>query len=199
LRGFCKVRLKAGESRELTIELDRNAFAFYNVETADWTIPPGEREIRVGASSRDIRLRQRLVMDASDGARNLSESHINDRPAFKDGRLTVDDDTFAAMLDKPVPPPEAVRPFHLNSTLSEIETTRLGRLVAKRHKARFVERMGGRDAATRKMIERMADDTPLRSLVLFSGGKISFAVAEAFVAVLNRRFLKALRLLAGRR
>lgn len=199
LQGFCKVGLKAGESQALTIELDRNAFAFYDVETGDWTIPPGEREIRVGASSRDIRLRQRLVMDASDGARDLSASHINDRPAFKDGRLMVDDETFAAMLDKPVPPPEAVRPFHLNSTLSEIETTRLGRLVAKRHKARFVERMGGRDAATRKMIERMADDTPLRSLVLFSGGKISFAVAEAFIAVLNQRFLKALGLLAGRR
>lgn len=199
LRGFCKVRLKAGESRELTIELDRNAFAFYHVEAGDWTIPPGEREIRVGASSRDIRLRQRLVMDASDGARNHFESRMNDRPVFRDGRLKLDDETFAATLGKPVPPPEAVRPFHLNSTLSEIETTRLGRLVAKRHKARFVERMGGSDAATRKMIERMADDTPLRSLVLFSGGKVSFAMAEAFVALLNGRFLRAFGLLAGRR
>ena len=103
------------------------------------------------------------------------------------------------MLGKPVPPPEAVRPFHLNSTLSEIETTRLGRLVAKRYKARFVEHMGGSDAATRKMIERMADDTPLRSLVLFSGGRISFAMAEALVAVLNGRYLAAFGLSAGRR
>ncbi len=199
LRGFCKVRLKAGESHALTIELDPNAFAFYDVEAGDWTIPPGEHEIRVGASSRDIRLRQRLAVDASGGARHLSESHITDRPIFKDGRLDLDDETFAAMLGKPVPPPEAVRPFHLNSTLSEIETTRLGRLVAKRYRARFVERMGGSDAATRKMIERMADDTPLRSLVLFSGGKVSFAMAESLVAVLNGRFLRALGLLARRR
>ena len=199
LRGFRKVMLKAGESRALTIELDQNAFAFYDVEARHWTIPPGEHEIRVGASSRDIRLRQRLVMDASDGARNLPESHANGRPVFRDGHLNVDDETFAAMLGKPVPPPEAVRPFHLNSTLSEIETTWLGRLVAKRYKARFVERMGGSDAATRKMIERMADDTPLRSLVLFSGGRISFTMAEALVAVLNGRYLAAFGLSAGRR
>lgn len=199
LRGFRKVMLEAGESRVLTIELDQNAFAFYDVGAGDWTVPPGEHEIRVGASSRDIRLRQRLVMGAPDGAGNPFESHIDDRPVFKAGRLEVDDETFAAMLGKPVPPPEAVRPFHLNSTLSEIETTRLGQLVAKRYKARFVERMGGRDAATRKMIERMADDTPLRSLVLFSGGKISFAMAETLVAVLNGRFVRALGLLAGRR
>ena len=199
LRGFRKVMLKAGESRTLTIELDRHAFAFYDIEAQDWTIPPGEHEIRVGASSRDIRLRRRLLTDASDGAGNIFESHPNDRPVFKDGRLRVDDQTFAAMLGKPVPPPEAVRPFHLNSTLSEIETTPLGRFMARRYKASFVQRMGGSDAATRKMIERMADDTPLRSLVLFSGGKISFAVAEALVAVLNGRFLTALGLLAGRR
>ena len=199
LRGFRKVMLKAGESRTLTIELDQNAFAFYDVEAGDWKTPPGEYEIRVGASSRDIRLRQRLAMDASDGARNVSESHLNGRPVFRDGHLKVDDETFAAMLGKPVPPPEAVRPFHLNSTLSEIETTRLGRLVAKRYKARFVEHMGGSDAATRKMIERMADDTPLRSLVLFSGGRISFAMAEALVAVLNGRYLAAFGLSAGRR
>ncbi len=199
LRGFRKVMLKAGESRTLTIELDQNAFAFYDVEAGDWKTPPGEYEIRVGASSRDIRLRQRLAMDASDGARNVSESHLNGRPVFRDGHLKVDDETFAAMLGKPVPPPEAVRPFHLNSTLSEIETTRLGRLVAKRYKARFVEHMGGSDAATRKMIERMADDTPLRSLVLFSGGRISFAMAEALVAVLNGRYLAAFGLSAVRR
>ena len=197
LRGFRKVMLKAGESQALTIELDQHAFAFYDVEAGGWTIPPGEYEIRVGASSRDIRLRQRLAINASDSARDPSRSHGNDRPVFRDGHLAVDDEVFAAMLGKPVPPPEAIRPFHLNSTLSEIETTRLGRLVAKRYKAHFVERMGGRDAATNKMIERMADDTPLRSLVLFSGGKISFAMAEALLAVLNGRFLKALRSLAG--
>ena len=199
LRGFRKVMLKAGESRALTIELDQNAFAFYDVEAGDWKTPPGEHEIRVGASSRDIRLRQRLLTGASNGARNLPESHLNDRPVFRDGHLEVNDETFAAMLGKPVPPPEAVRPFHLNSTLSEIETTRLGRLVAKRYKVRFVERMGGSDAATRKMIERMADDTPLRSLVLFSGGRISFTMAEALVAVLNGRYLAAFGLSAGRR
>ena len=72
-------------------------------------------------------------------------------------------------------------------------------MVAKRFRARFVERMGGSDTATRKMIERMADDTPVRSLVLFSGGKFSFALADAFVAVLNGRCFKAIGLLIRKR
>ena len=193
LRAFSKVALEAGEKQALVIELDREAFAFYNVEAGDWATAPGEYEIRVGASSRDIRLRQPLVVDIPNGGHASFESNVEGRPVYEDGRLKVDDEIFAAMLGKPVPPPEGVRPFHLNSTLSELETTWLGRLVAKRFKARFAERMGGKDAATQKMIERMADDTPLRSVALFSGGRISFAVAEAFVAVLNGRYLKVLR------
>ena len=199
LRGFRKVALKAGESRSLSIELDGNAFAFYDTDAGDWRTVPGKYEIRVGASSRDIRLTGYLVVRPSVAGYEAFDSCREDRPAFADGLLKVDDATFAAMLRKPVPPPEGIRPFHLNSTLSEIETTRLGQLVAKHYKARFVARMGGRDAATRKMIERMADDTPLRSLVLFSGGKVSFAMAETLVAVLNGRFVRALGLLAGRR
>ena len=199
LHAFHKVALEAGESRALTIELDRETFAFYNVEAGDWTTAPGEYEIRVGASSRDIRLRQRLVVDSANGGHNAPESAANDQPVFEDGRLKVDDGTFAAMLGKPVPSPETIRPFHLNSTLSELETTWLGRLVVKRFKVRFAELMGGNDAATHKMIDQMADDMTLRSMVLFSGGRIPFSVAEAFVAVLNGHYLKALSLLSGRR
>ena len=199
LRGFSKVALKAGERRTLGIELDGNAFAFYDVDARDWKTVPGEYEIRVGASSRDIRLREHLVVKSPGGGYEPSDSYAEDhRPSFEYGLLRVDDAAFAAMLRRPVPPPEGLRPFHLNSTLSELETTWLGRVVAKRFKARFAERMGGSDTATRKMIERMAEDTPLRTLVLFSGGKFSFVLADAFVAVLNGRYLQALRALAGR-
>ena len=199
LRGFAKVRLEAGKAESITVDLDPRTFSFFDVKAGDWADAPGEYEIRVGASSRDVRLRQRFVRERRQDGHDASDSNGKDRPVFENPRLKVDDATFAAMLGTPVPPPEDVRPFHLNSTLSEIATTRLGRLVAKRYKARFVERMGGSDAATQKMIERMADDTPLRSLVLFSAGKISFAMAEALVAALNGRFLRALGLLAGPR
>ena len=117
------------------------------------------------------------MVDTANGGHDAAKSDANDRPVFEDGRLKADDATFAAMLGRPVPPPEGVRPFHLNSTLSELETTWLGRLVAKRFKARFAERMGGKDAATQKMIEQMAADMTLRSLVLFLGGRIPFSVA----------------------
>ncbi|MCY3622489.1 MAG: glycoside hydrolase family 3 C-terminal domain-containing protein [Gammaproteobacteria bacterium] len=195
LCAFRKIRLRAGESRNLTIELGRAAFTLYDVRSADWVAPAGEYEIRVGASSRDTRLCQRVVLSARGSDVGDASTDPDSRPRFRNGRLEVDDDAFAAMLGTPVPACEGVRPFHLNSTLSEIATTWLGRRVANAARSQFVKRMGGADPATKKMIEHMADDMPLRSLVLFFGGRVSFATAEALAAVLNGRPLKALRLL----
>lgn len=191
LRAFRKVRLGAGERKRVTLGLDQAAFAYFSTANGNWAVEPGEYEIRIGASSRDIRLRQRIVLDGdSTGDRDTA------LPTLVDGRLAVDDDTFTAMLGKPIPQAEAARPFHLNSTFAEISATWLGRKVATAVKAQFARRMGGgADAATRRMIDAMANDMPLRQLVLFSGGAVGFAQIEAFVAVLNGRYLKALKLL----
>jgi beta-glucosidase len=56
LKGFQKVRLNAGESRHVTITLDRRAFAYYNVENHDWTVDAGEFSVSVGSSSEQIEL-----------------------------------------------------------------------------------------------------------------------------------------------
>ena len=55
LRAFAKVELGPGQSAFAVIGLDRRAFAFWDTDTHDWLVEPGEFEIRIGASSRDIR------------------------------------------------------------------------------------------------------------------------------------------------
>jgi beta-glucosidase len=56
LKGFRKVFLKAGESKTVSIPLDRTSFAFYDPERRAWAAEKGNFKILVGASSRDIRL-----------------------------------------------------------------------------------------------------------------------------------------------
>jgi beta-glucosidase len=57
LAGFAKVSLSPAEDREVIVELEPRAFAHYDLAAHDWRRPPGRFEIRVGTSSRDIRLR----------------------------------------------------------------------------------------------------------------------------------------------
>ena len=55
LRAFAKVALGPGQSATVVIGLDKRAFAFWDPDRHDWVVEPGEFEIRIGASSRDIR------------------------------------------------------------------------------------------------------------------------------------------------
>ena len=191
LRAFTKVALAPGETRRVTLTLDDAAFAIYDTDAGKWIVEAGEFEIRLGASSRDIRLRTRLKVQSSQ---SLSDA------ARGVGGLDGSDEAFAALLGKPVPPPEPSRPYHLNSSLGEIGETALGRFIRSKVASGFQKRMGVKagDEATARMFEAMANNMPLRSLALFSGGRLSFNGLAALVALLNRRLLTALRLLLRR-
>jgi len=54
LKGFERVELKAGESKTVTLPLVRRDFARYDEKSASWIVPPGDYQIAIGRSSRDI-------------------------------------------------------------------------------------------------------------------------------------------------
>jgi len=56
LEAFAKVRLEAGETRRVTLELPVDALAFYDTETAAWRVEAIDYVIRVGSSSRHLPL-----------------------------------------------------------------------------------------------------------------------------------------------
>jgi beta-glucosidase len=62
LKGFAKVSLEPGEKKAISIKLNRDAFAFYDPDRRQWVVEPGEFEIMVGSSSKDIRLNDALMV-----------------------------------------------------------------------------------------------------------------------------------------
>jgi beta-glucosidase len=71
LKGFEKVELKSGQSRRVELTLDAQAFRFWHPEKKTWVVEPGEFEIRVGASSADIRMKKavQLASNSSTGGK----------------------------------------------------------------------------------------------------------------------------------
>nr|WP_236029259.1 glycoside hydrolase family 3 C-terminal domain-containing protein [Bifidobacterium miconisargentati] len=56
LKGFAKVALEPGETRTVSMTLDKRSFSYYNEDIDDWVVAPGTYRVLIGASSRDIRL-----------------------------------------------------------------------------------------------------------------------------------------------
>lgn len=55
LRGFEKVFLAAGESRDVSFELMRRDLSYWDLVSQQWLIPTGDFVVSVGFSSRDVR------------------------------------------------------------------------------------------------------------------------------------------------
>ncbi len=56
LKGFKKVALAPGESKDVTFALDKRSFAYWNPEIKDWYAPTGDYAVEIGAHSRDLKL-----------------------------------------------------------------------------------------------------------------------------------------------
>jgi len=62
LKGFEKIMLNPGETKTATVELDKFAFSFFSENEDGWILEPGEFEILVGNSSRNIVLKKAIEL-----------------------------------------------------------------------------------------------------------------------------------------
>lgn len=62
LRAFRRVRLKAGETREITFTLDKKSLALY-MRDGEWAVEPGRFTVMAGGSSEDIACQQEFEIN----------------------------------------------------------------------------------------------------------------------------------------
>ena len=127
LKGFAKVQLQPGESKTVTIPLDDKAFRYWNTRTDSWEVEGGSYELRVGASSADIRLTA-VVEVAGTGAPNPYAG--KQLPHYTSGKVqSVPDDEWATLLGRPVQ--QGKVKIDRNMTLGELNHSRspLGWLI----------------------------------------------------------------------
>lgn len=61
LKGFQKIFLRAGESKQISFTINKEQLSFYNTKL-EWIAQPGDFEIGIGSSSKDIRLKSALTL-----------------------------------------------------------------------------------------------------------------------------------------
>lgn len=62
LVGWSKVKLKAGENREVVVEIDRQYLSVHDPGAHGWKLVPGEYSFQVGGSSQDLPLKQSITL-----------------------------------------------------------------------------------------------------------------------------------------
>ena len=127
LKAFTKVWLEAGESKTVTLPLDDKAFRYWNTKTGSWEVEGGTYELRVGASSADIRLTAAVEVIGTDALNPYAGKAL---PHYQSGKVqTVPDAEWETLLGRPIPDDRVE--IDRNMTLGELNHGRspLGWLI----------------------------------------------------------------------
>ena len=182
LKGFQKVFLKAGESREVTIPLDDKAFRYWNDKSGKFEIDGGEYEILIGASVADIKLSGTVTVKGSDAPMCEDPAKL---PHYFSGEIkAVPDAEFEALLGRPIPDGSWSGKIQANDAIGQL-------YYAKAAKARFVWKI--MDGMLNKSIEKGEPDLnitfiynmPIRAIGKMAGGMVSQEMCEGILDIIN--------------
>ena len=177
LVGYQKVWVDAHQSKDVQIPIDLEHFKIYH--DGSLRLEAGEYTVLVGASSSDIRIEKTITIPGE----SFSPSHLNQ------------DALFNELYGKPLPKETPVKPYTLNSTLNDISSTYIGKKmyqkIQKEMQSMFV---GDYDETLKMMFENMVKEMPLRQLISMSNGVLTLNKMQALIALMNKRFLHALKL-----
>jgi len=62
LKGFKRVSLNPGETKNVVVKLDRRAFSYYDIKSHSWTVAPGDFDLFVARSAADIELTGKVAL-----------------------------------------------------------------------------------------------------------------------------------------
>lgn len=190
LKGFKKVFLKAGEEKEVSIDLEKRAFAFYNVDAHDWQVESGEFKILVGASSRDIKLEASLNVE-STAIYSIPDYKTLAPSYFNADIMHVPDSEFTAILGHEIPENQRdkSKPLTILNTLEDAKETKWGGRLC-----RLLIKFLGEET----MMGAVALQTPIKNFISMSFGIFSPKMAEGLLLMLNEnKFWRGLGKMIG--
>lgn len=194
LKGFEKIELNPGETKRVNFKLDDDSFAIYQDR---WVIEKGRYEISVGSSSKDIRCVDYLDVDGED----LSNLNTQKNSWYETLNGEISKDEWLKIMDYiPQEDKETKKGnFTMNNSCMEMKDHSLVmKIQYKVTEAIMAKSFNGKkdyqDPAFRMMMVS-ATDSPMRTVVLSSGGLMSENIAKGLVEMANGHYIKGLCLM----
>lgn len=199
LIGFATVPLAPGESATVTIDYAEHAFDVFDTSAHDWRTAPGAYDVLAGASSRDIRLRATLEVEAP-ADRAADPAVLSPDAALLPHYVAGDvehagADEFEALLGRTLPP--SAWPTDRPLTRDDIVAQAKGRGGFGGLLHGLIELAGrvllrlGRPLAANNT--HFALDLPFRSVARMSGGMVDDDMLDGLLLMVNGQFLRGAR------
>lgn len=190
LKGFLKVYLEVGESKEVTIPFDDKSFRYWNIITNSWEIESGTYQIMVGASVADIRLNGELDVDGTTELLPYQDAELF---PYKTGLIQkVEDTEFEHILGHPIPYGRWSGELGINDAICQMYYAKSGLARLLYH---FLTKMKKKSEAKGKPDLNMLFiyNMPFRGIAKMTGGAVSMDMVKGMVTVVNGHFFHGMK------
>lgn len=201
LKAFEKVELKVGETKKVTLTLDKDAFSSYIVESHDFEVVGGEYDILLGTSSQDIKLKHTIELQA-----NMFEEYANKKELlswyYNPQGNDIPLEQYEILLGRPllrnyILPKKGS--FTQDNTFEEMEqTSKAARRFMKLVKfgMKVALRCPKDDPGLLMIVETMRYSR-VRNISYTSQGALNPNMAEGLVIMMNGHFFKGVGKILG--
>ena len=193
LKAFAKVFLQPGETREVTFVLGEMAFRYWNVATASWEVEAGSYELRIAASSEEIRLVGAIELAGTGAPDPYAGRDLSPYVTGQVAGSRVSDGQFAALLGRPLP--NAKARIDKRMTFGDLTRSRSPLLMATGAALGATRRRSMARGAPNINVE-FVYNMPLRAVGQMTGGITDRGLVRAMVREARGWGLGGLALLA---
>ncbi|MBE5841548.1 MAG: glycosyl hydrolase [Butyrivibrio sp.] len=194
LKGFVKVYLKAGESKEVSIAFDDKTFRYFNVKTNKWEVEDGNYQIMIGASSADIKLEANIMKTETTDTMPYDKAEL---PSYYTGKIeSVEASEYTKLLGRSIPDGKWSGKLGPNDAICQMYYARSGlarfaydRLTAMKKKADE----SGKPDLNILFIYNM----PFRAMAKMTAGAVSMEMVDGIVELVNGHFFGGLGKIIG--
>lgn len=126
LKEFIKIELQPEEEKEVKVELEKSSLEYYNPETQKWSIEDGKYQIKIGKSSKDIVLEEKIIISSKD--KNIKKVYPN---KYYTGKVQeISDEEFETVLDRKIPRRHLkLEDITDENTLEQLKETKIGKII----------------------------------------------------------------------
>ncbi|PKK96371.1 MAG: hypothetical protein CVV58_06695, partial [Tenericutes bacterium HGW-Tenericutes-3] len=186
LKQFDKVEIEPNGIAYVCIRLPKSAFEYYDHIQHRFIKEKGDYKILVSKNVEDV--------IHTFNVKLKGETIVHQPLSYHSKTYDTSDFKEIYLKDLPTKNVKIKRPFDLSSTLSDMQNTWMGRIIASiiiKEGLRQTEKM--EDEWLKEVAKETLLETPLRMLALFSNGKISLYFAEGIIDITNLKIIKGIR------
>lgn len=194
LKGFKKVFLKAGESRQVTIPFDDKTFRYWNTATNSWEKEAGTYEIMVGTSVADIRLIESFSVNGTTEQNPYQPGML---PSYYSGLIQdVTEEEFAVLYGRTLPDGKWSGELTINDAICQMYYAKSG-LARLIYKVLTSIKTKSEAKGTPNLNILFIYNMPFRGIAKMTNGAVSMYMAEGMVKVVNGHFFKGMGMIIG--